>query len=91
MQINPQLIEKIKESLFSVLPITAIVLLLSVTIAPLAPGVIVLFSFGAFLLIIGIGIFTLGVDLSMTPMGQGILGKQKGWLCQSCCALFWER
>ncbi len=49
MQINPQLIEKIKESLFSVLPITAIVLLLSVTIAPLAPGVIVLFSFGAFL------------------------------------------
>ena len=46
MQINPQLIEKIKESLFSVLPITAIVLLLSVTIAPLAPGVIVLFSFG---------------------------------------------
>lgn len=81
MQINPQLIEKIKESLFSVLPITAIVLLLSVTIAPLAPGVIVLFSFGAFLLIIGIGIFTLGVDLSMTPMGQGIgasLGKAKG-------------
>ena len=81
VQINPQLIEKIKESLFSVLPITAIVLLLSVTIAPLAPGVIVLFSFGAFLLIIGIGIFTLGVDLSMTPMGQGIgasLGKAKG-------------
>ena len=72
MRINPQLMEKIKESLSSVLPITAIVLLLSVTIAPLTPGAIVLFLFGALLLIGGIGVFTLGVDMSMTPMGQGI-------------------
>ena len=64
--------EKIKESLSSVLPITAIVLLLSVTIAPMTPGAIVLFLFGALLLIVGIGVFTLGADLSMTPMGQGI-------------------
>ena len=80
MRINLQLMEKIKESLSSVLPITAIVLLLSVTIAPLTPGAIVLFSFGAILLIVGVGIFTLGVDLSMTPMGQGIgtaLGRSK--------------
>ena len=72
MRINPQLMEKIKESLSSVLPITAIVLLLSVTIAPMTPGAIVLFLFGALLLIVGIGVFTLGADLSMTPMGQGI-------------------
>ena len=51
MRINPQLMEKIKESLSSVLPITAIVLLLSVTIAPLTPGAMVLFLFGALLLI----------------------------------------
>lgn len=72
LRINPQLLEKVKESLASVLPITAIVLLLSITIAPLTPGTMVLFCFGALLLIAGTGIFTLGVDLAMTPMGNGI-------------------
>ena len=72
MRINPQLMEKIKESLSSVLPITAIVLLLCVSIAPLTPGAMVLFLFGALLLILGTGVFTLGVDMSMTPMGQGM-------------------
>ncbi len=72
MRINSLLLEKIKESLSSVLPITAIVLALSVTIVPLTPGVLVLFLFGAFLLIVGVGMFTLGVDMSMTPMGSAI-------------------
>ena len=72
MRINPQLLEKIKESLSSVLPITAIVLLLSITIVPLTPGALVLFLFGSLLLIVGVGMFTLGVDMSMTPMGSGI-------------------
>ncbi|MCI9164806.1 MAG: DUF1538 domain-containing protein [Oscillospiraceae bacterium] len=69
---NPQLLEKIRESLSSVLPITAIVLLLSVTLVPLTPGALVLFLFGSLLLIVGVGVFTLGVDMSMTPMGGGI-------------------
>ena len=72
MSINPQLMEKIQESLSSVLPITAIVLLLCISIAPLTPGAMVLFFFGALLLIVGTGIFTLGVDMSMTPMGSGM-------------------
>ena len=72
MSINPQLMEKIRESLSSVLPITAIVLLLCISIAPLTPGAMVLFFFGALLLIVGTGIFTLGVDMSMTPMGSGM-------------------
>ncbi len=72
MRINHQLLEKIQESLSSVLPITAIVLLLSVSIAPLTPGALVLFLFGAVLLIVGIGVFTLGVDMSMAPMGSGM-------------------
>ena len=72
MRINPQLMEKIKESLSSVLPITAIVLALSITIVPLTPGVLVLFLFGSFLLIVGVGMFTLVVDMSMTPMGSAI-------------------
>ncbi|MDE6108168.1 MAG: DUF1538 domain-containing protein, partial [Oscillospiraceae bacterium] len=72
MRINPQLLEKIRESLSSVLPITAIVLLLSITIVPLTTGALVLFLFGAAQLIVGVGLFTLGVDMSMTPMGNGI-------------------
>lgn len=67
-----QLKEKIFESLASVLPITAIVLVLSITIAPMAAGTLVLFLFGALLLIFGMGVFTLGADLAMTPMGEGM-------------------
>ena len=72
MRHNRKLQEKIRESLASVLPITAIVLVISVTIAPLTPGAMVLFLFGALLLVFGMGLFTLGVDMSMIPMGDGI-------------------
>jgi len=66
------LCEKILESLSSVLPITAIVLLLCITITPIASGTLVLFLFGAVLLVFGMGLFTLGADLAMTPMGEGM-------------------
>lgn len=56
----------------SVLPITVIVLLLSITVAPLDTGAMTLFLFGAVMLIFGMGLFTLGVDMSMLPMGEGI-------------------
>ena len=48
---NNQLKDKIAESLSSVLPITAIVLLLSITVAPLESGIMVLFVFGALMLL----------------------------------------
>lgn len=72
MHLNSKLKEKIYESLASVLPLTAIVLLLSITLMPLASGALVLFLFGALLLILGMGLFTLGADMSMMPMGEGI-------------------
>ena len=72
MRHNELLMEKIRESLRATLPITAIVLVLAVTIAPLTPGTLVLFLFGALLLVFGMGLFTLGVDMSMIPMGDGI-------------------
>lgn len=72
MRLNKQLVEKTQESMASVLPITAIVFLLSITIAPLDPGTLVLFLFGAILLVGGMGLFTLGVDMSMIPMGEGV-------------------
>lgn len=72
MKLNTLLKEKVYESVSSVIPITAIVFLLSVTIAPMTPGALVLFLFGALMLVFGMGFFTLGVDMSMIPMGEGI-------------------
>ena len=72
MRLNRKLVEKTQESMASVLPITAIVFLLSITITPLDPGTLVLFLFGAILLVGGMGLFTLGVDMSMIPMGEGV-------------------
>ena len=43
---NEKLREKLRESLTSVLPVTAIVLLLSVTLVPLEPGTLLLFLMG---------------------------------------------
>ncbi len=73
----------IKESLQSVLPIAAIVLLLSITAAPLNAGVLVLFLFGTLLLIGGMSFFTVGSGISMEPLGEGIgnrVAKSKKWL-----------
>jgi len=60
------------ESLSSVLPIVVIVFLLSITILPLNGGLMVLFLLGAVFMITGMGLFNLGADLAMTPMGEGI-------------------
>ena len=72
---NEKLLEKIKESLSSVLPITVIVLLLSITLVPLEIGNLALFMTGAILLIVGMGLFQLGAEMSMTPLGQGVGGR----------------
>jgi hypothetical protein len=69
---NKILQEKIKEAFTSVLPITAIVLIASVILAPMPSGTILMFLVGAALLIIGMGFFTLGADMAMMPMGEGI-------------------
>lgn len=69
---NKILREKLKEALLSVLPITLIVLVLSVTVTPMPLGTLVLFLSGAVLLIVGMAFFSLGTDISMIPMGDGI-------------------
>ena len=60
---------KIRESLAAVLPVTAIVMLLCITITPMPTGTLMLFLMGAFLLIVGMGLFTLGADMAMMPIG----------------------
>ncbi|GHV62784.1 membrane protein [Spirochaetia bacterium] len=69
---NKVLREKIMEAFSSVLPITAIVLVVSVFLVPMPTGTILMFLVGAALLIIGMGFFTLGADMAMMPMGEGI-------------------
>ena len=72
---NKKLKEKVMEALSSVVPITAIVLLLSFTMAPMPVASLILFLVGALLLIVGVGFFSLGVDMAMMPIGDGI-GEQ---------------
>lgn len=67
-----KLSEKLEEALKAVLPIIGIVLFLSFTIAPIPPSILLLFLFGAVLLVIGMMFFTLGAELAMTPMGERV-------------------
>lgn len=64
--------DKIIESLTSILPIALIVMLLSITFTPLNAGTFVLFLVGVFLLIVGMGCFTLGADMSLQVIGEKI-------------------
>ncbi len=67
------LLGKIREALISVLPVTLIVLLLDFTpLIDLAPHELILFFVSAVFLIVGIGFFTLGADVAMTPMGDHV-------------------
>lgn len=81
--------EKIKESLTSVLPITLIVLALSLTLVPMEVGTLALFLGGAALLIVGMGLFELGAEMAMTPLGRGIgtrmMRTKKLWLIVLGC------
>jgi len=75
---------KFHESLTSILPIAAIVLLLGITIAPLSTSTFLLFLLGVLCLIVGLAIFTMGAEMSMQPLGNKIgssLAKSKKvWL-----------
>ena len=67
------LFSKIKESLISVLPVTLIVIILNFTpFLNLGVREILIFSVSALFLILGIGFFTLGADVAMTPMGEHV-------------------
>ena len=76
-----ELRSKIWEALISALPITLIVYLIS--LLPwfnFSPAELISFTIGAVLLILGIGLFNMGADLAMTPMGSHVgagLSRQK--------------
>ena len=66
------LLEKLKESLISVLPTIILVLALSFTVAPISSSILLCFLMGGALLILGMMFFTLGAELAMTPMGERV-------------------
>ena len=76
-----ELKDKIVEALVSALPITAIVYILALTpLIDLSAVELITFTIGAVLLVLGIGLFNLGADLAMTPMGSHVgsgLSRQK--------------
>lgn len=65
-------IEKIKEACASVMPIALIILLLSFTVCPLENHVFIAFILGTVLLTVGLGLFSLGAELSMERIGAHI-------------------
>ena len=84
---------KILEALISALPITAIVYILA--LLPwfdFSVAELIAFGVGAVMLVLGIGLFNMGADLAMTPMGSHVgagLSKQRklGLLLGVCFVL----
>lgn len=70
--IQKKLKEKWQEALQAVLPIICIVLTLCFSIAPVSPSILLCFLMGAVLILAGMMFFTLGAEISMTPMGERV-------------------
>ena len=86
------LLKKIKEALVSVLPVAVIVCLLNLTPLVHFTGLeIGVFLASAVFLILGIGLFSMGADMAMTPMGEytgaGLTKSKKVILLVSVCFL----
>lgn len=75
MKLRRQLHEKTIESCQAVLPICFIVTLLAMTLSPLSTETFALFVIGSILLVLGMGLFTVGAEMSMTVMGEEV-GKK---------------
>lgn len=81
--------QKVKEAFSSVLPITAIVLVLCLFIVPMDSGMFLSFIFGAFFVVLGMGLFTLGADTAMTPIGEyvgtSVMKTKRVWIIIPIC------
>ena len=86
------LLKKLKEALVSVLPVAAIVCLLNLTPLVHFTGLeIGVFLASAVFLILGIGLFSMGADMAMSPMGEyagaGLTKSKKLLLLIAVCFL----
>ena len=86
------LLKKIKEALFSVLPVAAIVFILNLTpLVNFTATEMIVFGVSAVFLILGIGLFSMGADMAMSPMGEhagaGLTKSKKLLLLIAVCFL----
>lgn len=76
--------EKMREAVASVLPIAIIVAALCLFLVPVNNGLLLSFVIGTVMIIVGMGMFTIGSELSMTQIGNHIGAKmtksRKLWL-----------
>lgn len=83
MKCRTVLMEKWKESLSSVLPVGAILLFVMFLIIPVQNNVLLLFLFGICCLILGMGLFSLGTEIGMVPIGElvgaAVVKQRKLW------------
>ena len=73
--LNPKLQKKFEEAFVAVMPVVAILLILSFTVAPMSPSILMSFLLGALMVMVGMMFFTLGAEMSMTPMGEMVGAK----------------
>ena len=66
------LIEKFKESILAVLPISIIIILLHFTVAPLDDNELMILVIGIVMLFIGMILFSVGVELALLPIGEHV-------------------
>lgn len=78
------LLDKLREVIFAVLPITIIVLILNFTVAPIGANLILRFLIGAIFIIFGLSIFLFGADIGVQPigtlMGSSLTKKKNIWI-----------
>ena len=70
MRVKTILAEKLRESVGSVLPIAIIVAVLCFFFVPVSTDLMLSFIIGMLLLMLGMGLFTMGTEASMTPIGN---------------------
>lgn len=67
-----ELVNKVKENIFAVLPVTLIVLLVHFLVTPLESTTLIRFLIGTVFIIIGLSIFLIGVDNTIQPVGENL-------------------
>ena len=84
MSERKQLTEKFREAVASVLPITLIVTIVCFSFVPVTTDLMLSFLIGSVLLLVGMALFTLGSEVSMTQigthMGAKLTKSRKLWL-----------
>lgn len=83
------LLAKLQETITTIIGVVIIVIALNFTIVPLEQLMLSKFLVGALLITIGLGVFLLGIDIAIYPIGkmigQTILNIKKLWIILFAC------